>query len=255
MTNIIINFVDTNSNIRMPESNVFLGDCMDFLHQQADNSFDLAIVDPPYGMANSNARQAHEGRFGGRFCRYIEENVKQGIKTDNTRRSEMPTWDIAPPTEYFTELRRVSRNQVIWGANYFTMPPTRCFLVWNKMQPEKFSMAMCEYAWTSFSGNAKIFTMKAQRGEHSGKFHPTEKPIELYCWILRLFANKGDRILDTHMGSQSSRIAAYLMGYDFAGCEIDPWYFQKGEERFQRECHGVRVQKNGRKIITQTLDI
>lgn len=244
---------------------------MKYMQSLPDNSFDLAIVDPPYGMANSQF-SGGGNRFGERFARYfrpigLEEQISKDTKNLSCLRrtfcqipnrgghKEIPDWDVAPPTEYFTELRRVSRNQVIWGANYFTMPPTRCFLVWNKMQPENFSMAMCEYAWTSFSGNAKMFTMKAQRGEHSGKFHPTEKPIELYCWILRLFANKGDRILDTHMGSQSSRIAAYLMGYDFAGCEIDPWYFQKGEERFQRECHGVRVQKDGRKIVSQTLDI
>lgn len=239
----------------MPQSKVFLGDCMEFMRSLPDNAYDLAVVDPPYGMANTDGQRQREGRFGGRFCRYIETNVESGIKTDNRNRKDMPQWDVTPPPEYFSELFRVSKNQVVWGANYFEMPPTRCFLVWNKRQPENFSMAMCEYAWTSFSGNAKMFTMKAQRNEHSGKFHPTEKPIELYGWIYRLFAKPGDSILDTHMGSQSSRIAAYKMGFDYQGCEIDPWYFKKGEERFQRECHGVIADSKNRTVIAPALEL
>lgn len=238
----------------MPRSDVYLGDCLTFMRRLPNNAFDLAIVDPPYGMGNSDERQKHEGRFGGRFCRYIETNVKSGIKTDNRNWKDMPQWDVAPPSEYFKELVRVSKNQVVWGANYFAMPPTRCFLVWNKMQSENFSMAMCEYAWTSFNNNAKMFTMAPQRGKHSGKFHPTEKPVELYAWILKMFAKSGDTILDTHMGSQSSRIAAYLMGYDYTGYEIDPWYFQKGEERFQRECHGIMKDRKGREVVYSQME-
>lgn len=212
-----------------------------------------------------NFRGGGRTRFGERFARYFQPTDLADTTSRSTenqpclRRTirkvsgggnvEIPDWDVAPEQEYFKELSRVSRNQVIWGANYFSMPPTRCFLVWDKKQPQGFSMAMCEYAWTSFNGNAKMFSMVPRRNKHSGNFHPTEKPIELYAWILKMFAHTGDRILDTHMGSQSSRIAAYEMGFDFVGCEIDPYYFKRGEERFQRECKGILRQSDGKRII------
>lgn len=232
-----------------PQSKVILGDCVQYMHTLADDAFDLAIVDPPYGDAAGSYKRGQ--RFGGRFCRYFQKNVEQGITTDNANRKEAPTWDQAPSQEYFDELMRVSRNQIIWGANYFSLPPTRCFVVWNKQIPEQFSMAMCEYAWTSFDRSAKMFSMPPQRNEHSGRFHPTEKPIELYAWLIRMFAGPNDKILDTHMGSQSSRIAAYLSGHDYTGCEIDPWYFKKGNERFNRECKGV-IKDGASHIIRQT---
>ena len=232
-----------------PQSKVILGDCVQYMHTLADNAFDLAIVDPPYGDAAGSYKRGQ--RFGGRFCRYFQKNVEQGITTDNANRKEAPTWDQAPSQEYFDELMRVSRNQIIWGANYFSLPPTRCFVVWNKQIPEQFSMAMCEYAWTSFDRSAKMFSLSPQRNEHSGRFHPTEKPIELYAWLMRMFAAPNDKILDTHMGSQSSRIAAYLSGHDYTGCEIDPWYFKKGNERFNRECKGV-IKDGNSHIVRQT---
>ena len=139
-------------------------------------------------------------------------------------------WDIAPPQEYFNELARVSKNQIIWGGNYFALPPTRCFLVWRKLTiSENFSMAMAEYAWTSFNENAKVFEAAPQGKD---RFHPTQKPVALYEWIYRLFAKQGDKILDTHLGSGSSRIAAYNAGLDFVGCEIDEFYFAEQEKRF-----------------------
>ena len=232
-----------------PQSKVILGDCVQYMHTLADNAFDLAIVDPPYGDAAGSYKRGQ--RFGGRFRRYFQKNVEQGITTDNANRKEAPTWDQAPSQEYFDELMRVSRNQIIWGANYFSLPPTRCFVVWNKQIPEQFSMAMCEYAWTSFDRSAKMFSLSPQRNEHSGRFHPTEKPIELYAWLMRMFAAPNDKILDTHMGSQSSRIAAYLSGHDYTGCEIDPWYFKKGNERFNRECKGV-IKDGNSHIVRQT---
>ncbi len=147
-------------------------------------------------------------------------------------RKKIIAWDIAPGKAYFDELFRVSRNQIIWGGNYFRLPPTRCFLIWHKPNiPEKFTMAMCEYAWTSFSGNAKLISMQSSGIE--GRFHPTQKPVALYKWIFRQFAKPGDKILDTHLGSGSSRIAAYDAGLDFVGFEIDKDYFRKEEERFQ----------------------
>lgn len=178
--------------------------------------------------------------------------IRGGVQTDS--KLQRIDWDVAPPQEFFDELFRVSKNQIIWGGNYFSLPPTRCFLVWRKLSiSEKFSMAMCEYAWTSFEGNAKLFEMTPQRGDNSGKFHPTEKPIALYNWVLGLFAKEGDKIFDPMMGSQSSRCAAYLSGYDFYGCEIDEYYFHKGNDFFERICHGVTSDDKGNKIIQQQL--
>lgn len=141
------------------------------------------------------------------------------------------SWDYAPNEDYFTELFRVSKNQIIWGGNYFRLPPCRCFLIWEKVNiPENFSMAMCEYAWCSINGNAKIF--KLSSSGIANRFHPTQKPVDLYAWIFSKYAKEGDKILDTHMGSGSSRIAAYDAGLEYVGCEIDKDYFTKQEERF-----------------------
>ena len=144
-------------------------------------------------------------------------------------------WDVAPGEEYFKELFRVSRNQIIWGGNYFTLPPTRCFLVWRKLTiSESFTMAMAEYAWTSFNSNAKVFEAAPQGKPGDTRFHPTQKPVELYAWQYKLFAKPGMKILDTHLGSGSSRIAAYDAGLDFVGCEIDKTYFDLEEARFAK---------------------
>lgn len=149
-------------------------------------------------------------------------------------RKKIIAWDVAPKQEYFEELFRVSRNQIIWGGNYFDLPPTRCFLVWRKSNVplEGFSMASAEYAWTSFYQNAMVFEFSAVG--QVGRFHPTQKPPELYRWIYKHFAHEGDKILDTHLGSGSSRIAAYDAGLDFVGYEIDETYFRLQEERFAR---------------------
>ena len=164
---------------------------------------------------------------------------------------EVPTWDVAPPQLFFDELFRVSKNQIIWGGNYFSLPPTRCFLVWKKTNiAEGFSMAMCEYAWTSFKGNAKVFDYSSLRKDNSGKFHPTEKPQELYAWTYKLFVDKNQTVFDPMMGSQASRVVAYKMGIDYIGCEIDKYYFDKGCEFFNRECLGTKKTENG-KSITQ----
>lgn len=150
-------------------------------------------------------------------------------------RKKIIAWDVAPGKEYFEELFRVSRDQIIWGGNYFELPPTRCFLIWRKLSiSESFSMAMAEYAWTSFSGNAKVYECAPQGKTWDERFHPTQKPIALYEWVFRLFAKPGMKILDTHLGSGSSRIAAYEAGLDFVGCEIDKNYFDRQEERFAK---------------------
>ena len=151
-------------------------------------------------------------------------------------RKKIIAWDTAPGKEYFEQLFRVSRNQVIWGGNYFDLPPTRCFLVWRKLNIplSGFSMAPCEYAWTSFQKNAAMYEAYSTAKPHEPRFHPTQKPVELYAWIYNLYAKPGMKILDTHLGSGSSRIAAYNAGLDFVGYEIDETYFRLQEERFAK---------------------
>lgn len=144
-------------------------------------------------------------------------------------RKKIVSWDYAPGEDYFRELFRVSKNQIIWGGNYFSLPPNRCFLVWRKVNiPENFSMAMAEYAWCSYNDNAKIISLSS--AGIAGRFHPTQKPEDLYRWIYQHYTKPGDKILDTHLGSGSSRRAAYDYGLDFVGCEIDTDYFARQEE-------------------------
>ena len=217
-------------------------------------------ITPPHPISNNKPTGIHTQ--GGTWATKYRRPSITPTEADSTAirfgqtdsKLQRIDWDVAPQQEFFDELFRVSKNQVIWGGNYFCLPPTRCFLVWRKLSiSEKFSMAMCEYAWTSFNGNAKLFESVPQRGKYSGKFHPTEKPIALYNWILDLFAKDGDKIFDPMMGSQSSRCAAFLSGYDYCGCEIDEYYFNKGNEFFERICHGVEIDEKGNKIIQTKL--
>lgn len=183
-------------------------DCMEAMRKMPDKCFDLAVVDPPYGISITDS---------GRLRKY-NANKKR--------------WDdSAPSEEYFRELFRVSKNQIIWGGNYFNLPPCRGFIIWDKRQPEDISFASCEFAWSSFDVSARTFYYSALRSKES-RIHPTQKPIALYAWIFQHYAKPGDRILDTHLGSGSSRIAAYDAGLDFVGYEIDKDYFNKQEERF-----------------------
>lgn len=216
----------------MPQSEVFNIDCMEYMRSVPDKHFTLAIVDPPYGLSKKSTQGAGK------------------LKNRTLNRSTIQQWDVRPRKEYFDELFRISENQIIWGGNYFELPPTRCFVCWDKQQVwENFSQ--CELAWTSFDKPAKHITI-SNRGAHIDHvhWHPTAKPVELYAYLLRTFAVGGGKIFDSHLGSGSSRIAAYKMGFDFVGCEIDPTYFQLSEERFQHECMGVQtVTESGNKII------
>ena len=176
------------------------------MREMPDKAFDLAIVDPEYG-AN------FQGPCG-RFERY------GSLQSVNSK----------PPTdEYFQQLFRVSANQIIWGGNYFNLGHTRGFVIWDKLQPEGVSFASCEFAWSSFERSARTFY---QRPQGEIRIHPTQKPTELYKWLLTNYAKEGDKILDTHLGSGSSRIAAYDLGFDFVGYELDPDYFAAQEKRF-----------------------
>lgn len=244
-------------------------DCMEYMKSLPDGAFDLAVVDPPYGDALTNESGGGKwNRFGGRFDRYKpsaqreketggaartgkelpEAGRKLGIcglaeQTESGRSTgKIISWDVAPKQEYFAELFRVSRNQVIWGGNYFPLPPTRCFLIWRKLTiSESFSMAMAEYAWTSFNSNAKVFEYAPQGKIGDQRFHPTQKPVALYEWIFKLYAEPGMKILDTHLGSGSSRIAAWDAGLDFVGCEIDKTYFDLQEERFRKHTEQLNL--------------
>ena len=204
-------------------------DCMEYIRTLPDQCFDLAIADPPYGIRDAGGATGGAGKLRGR--------VFNNGKIDR--------WDKAPSQEFFDELERVSKAQIIWGGNYFALPPTRCFVCWDKVQPwENFSQV--EYAWTSFDNPSKLFRFDNRTGD---KIHPTQKPVELYAYLLQQFAYEGV-IFDPMMGSQSSRIAAYKMGFDYVGCELDKEYFDKGCERFEKECKGV-VAKTGEKKVVQ----
>lgn len=193
-------------------------DCMEYMRALPDKAFDLAVVDPPYGI-NINC------------------NAGRRANAKNPKR-ERKKWDAQiPPKEYFEELFRVSANQLIWGGNYFHLPTTRAWVLWDKHVPEEVTFASAEMCWTSFDRKTLIADIPcngAAGGARKNEWtiHPTQKPVALYAWIFARYAKPGDKILDTHLGSGSSRIAAYDAGLDFVGCEIDKDYFAAQEERF-----------------------
>ena len=244
----------------------FNADCMSFLRACPNKSFSWIVADPPYGDGSSqsvNVERERErepyNRFsnpGGRFDRYktvepIRPEIRQiqaSMQSEHGKSVErtggtwaekcgkkIVAWDVAPGKEVFDEIFRVYTDQCIFGGNYFSLPPTRCFLVWRKLSiSESFSMAMAEYAWTSANMNAKVYECAPQGKANDPRFHPTAKPIDLYRWVFNTLCKPGDIILDPFLGSGSSRIAAYDAGLNFIGLEIDPYYFEKEEERFAR---------------------
>lgn len=192
-------------------------DCMQGMKEFPDKYFDLAIVDPPYGISDDGISMK------GGSCGKLKNRVF-------THRS-ISKWDHAPDKLYFEELFRVSKKQVIWGGNYFSLPPCRCFVIWDKLQPwENFSR--CEYAWTNIMAPAKIYQ---QDNRYSGKIHPTQKPVELYEWLINKFSEEGDTILDTHVGSASSLIACHRTRHKYVGFEIDKDYYEKASKRLKEE--------------------
>ena len=185
-------------------------DNMKLMARYPDNYFDLAIVDPPYGInINSSGRLGH---YGGK-----------GKKWD----SEIPD------EEYLEELFRVSKDQIVWGGNYFILPPTRCFLIWDKQQPEDVSFASCEFAYTSFDKSAKTFYMRPQNADKV-RIHPTQKPVKLYEWLLMMYAKPGDKILDTHLGSGSIAIACHNLNFELTACELDTDYYNAAMKRLKQ---------------------
>lgn len=198
--------------------NITNEDCMDLIARYEDNYFDLAIVDPPYG-------------YGDKKTDILNFRQKKQHKE----------WNIAPNQIYFKELFRVSKNQIIWGGNYFPFIwgfGGRCFIYWHKGNPVP-NFADGELAWTSFDKNAKQFNYRyygnLEGNTSTGKkFHPTQKPVALYEWLLMNYAKEGDKILDTHLGSGSIAIACHNLGFDLTACELDPEYYEAAIKRIEQ---------------------
>ena len=195
---------------------VYNEDCMAVMKRYPDKHFDLAIVDPPYGIGASEMTMG-----SGKNKKY-----KKGKKWDNETPNEI----------YFNELKRVSKNQIIWGGNYFQLPLTKSWIFWDKGIYEDCDFADGELAWTSFNKVLRIAQIryKGFLGADKERIHPTQKPVKLYEWLLHHYAKPTDKILDTHLGSGSSRIAAYKGGFNFVGCELDKEYFEAQEKRFKQ---------------------
>lgn len=203
-------------------------DCMQGMKEFPDGFFDLAIVDPPYGIGIDGQRK--------RVCRNPKHNRKEHSREG---------WVNEPPSEeYFRELERVSRNQIIWGGNYFVpvlKQAHKGWLVWDKGQ-RGLSMSDCELAYTSFDTPTRIFTLNRVELQIEGTIHPTQKPVKLYEWVLSLFARKGMKILDTHAGSASSLIACHRIGgLDYVGFEINAKYFEAANKRLETEKAQIRL--------------
>jgi len=202
--------------------NSFLNmDCMDGMKEFPDKYFELAIVDPPYGIDFGNYNRTNKDIHGNRY------------KADKYHNAD---WDKGTPTdEYFKELMRVSKNQIIWGGNYFNLPPTQGFIFWYKRNPvDNFSDG--EFAWTSFKKPAKCYDYMyfGNINAEPDRIHPTQKPVKLYEWILTNYAKQGDKILDTHVGSASSLIACHNLGFDYVGFELDTDYYNMANDRLER---------------------
>lgn len=204
-------------------------DCMEYLATCENNAFELAIVDPPYGIDITNQSQ---GKGGG-----VAKKIDYAKKD----------WDKnAPPEEYFNELERVSKNQIIWGANHFRARNSSCYIVWDKVNGAS-DFADAELAYTTFTSAVRVFRFKwagMLQGDMKNKevrIHPTQKPVKLYEWLLMNYAKEGDRILDTHLGSGSIAIACHNLGFDLVGCELDTDYFNAAQKRLKQHQSQMRI--------------
>jgi site-specific DNA-methyltransferase (adenine-specific) len=208
-----------NNPITIGKSTLYNMDCMELLKATPDKFYELAIVDPPYGI----------GMGGGKVGK-VKVDYKQFAGADKS----------VPEDEYFYELQRASKNMIIWGGNYFNLPPTPCFICWDKVQPENFTMAMCEFAWASFKSPAKIYKQRIV-GSDIERIHPTQKPVGLYEWLLTNYAKQGDKILDTHLGSGSHAIACNNLGFELTACELDKYYFEASIKRITAANQQIRM--------------
>ena len=210
-------------------SEFILGNCMNYLKDYPDNYYGLAIVDPPFGGVT----------LGG----YAKNKMTGGLAKHP--KYNLSLWDQnRPDRNYFTEIKRVSKNQIIWGGNYFIdyLEPSQCWIVWDKIKDfNGCDFADVELAFTSFNKASRIFRFQWSgmlQGDMKNKekrIHPTQKPVRLYTWILDNFAQKGDKILDTHVGSASSLIACERMGYEYVGYEINEEYYKMASARLDEE--------------------
>lgn len=226
----------------MLEPGFYNMDCMEGMRQFPDKFFDLAIVDPPYGIDICSKTDGITVKIGG-----------GGV---SCQKNYHPFNDIKiPDTNYFDELKRVSKNQIIWGGNYFldNLGPTSCFICWDKYK-DVTNYADGEFAWTSFKMPAKIFRFKwhgmlqQDMKNKEDRIHPTQKPVVLYEWLLSQFAKPGMKILDTHVGSASSLIACHRAGLDYWGFEIDEVYYKMAKERLDKE----KAQVNMFDVVKET---
>ena len=223
---------------RSPSIEIVNSDCVEVLKSFEDNYFDLAICDPPYGIG---------------FDKYVYSNgdgaKAKGFKKQNNKVAPK-NWDKGiPQKEYWEQLFRVSKNQIIWGGNYFTefLPPKMGWIYWHKKGNDASNFSDGELAWTSFDRALKFVKYDwigfgyINNAGNDKKIHPTMKPKELYEWVLENYAKKGDKILDTHLGSGSSAIASFRLGFDFVGIEIDKEYYQSSIKRFKEQTAQLRV--------------
>jgi site-specific DNA-methyltransferase (adenine-specific) len=198
---------------------------MELMSRYEDNHFDLAIVDPPYGIE-----------------RFKKPSGTTRFKSSKLMQEEGLTWDKKPSQEYWSELFRISKNQIVWGANNFEMPTSEYFCIWNKKQTVD-NFASAEYAWVSvgLKKPAKIFDYGIHKHNHTTKIHPTQKPVKLYEWLLMNYAKEGDKILDTHLGSGSIAIACHNLGYDLTACELDKDYYNATMKRLKQHQSQLRL--------------
>lgn len=203
-------------------------DCMELMKEFPDGHFDLAIVDPPYGIGWDRENKG-----------MAETSSKKWKQPTVANRYAQKDWDKNPPTiEYFNELMRVSRKQIIWGGNYFFLPPSGGWVVWVKGTAEGMSLSDAELAWTNAANNVKLVERLwagFRKCEEGQRIHPTQKPMALYQWLLETYAEPGQRILDTHLGSGSHAIACHYFGAHLTASEIDPDYFREASARIKRE--------------------
>lgn len=200
----------------------FNEDCMTLMARYPDKYFDLAVVDPPYGIGVNVNMGRRKGDKKSNYHKFAGEDKE------------------TPTAEYWEQLFRVSKNQIVWGGNYFTdyLYPSKCWLMWDKGFSEDLTFSQFELAWTSFGTMTKKFDRNPSQLH---RIHPTQKPVKLYEWIFANYAKPTDKILDTHLGSGSSRIAAYNAELDFTGCELDFEYFQAAEKRFRDHVSQLRL--------------
>lgn len=209
--------------------NIYIENCdnMELMARYPDNYFDLAICDPPYGLG-----------IDGQKLNNTNKNPKH-----NRKAHDFKGWDNAIPNEeYFKELFRVSKNQIIWGGNYFTeyLKPTKAWIFWYKGQND-LTMSDGEMAWTSFSKVTRQVTINRAELIKQNTFHPTEKPVKLYKWLLDKYAKEGDKILDTHLGSMSIAIACHDYGFELTGCELDKEYYDKAIQRIKNHVSQLKL--------------